>query len=331
MDASHVESTPSPKGSDHDGSNPEGRDSRMQNPRRGQRRRGGGRSAADEAAYASLRQELRAVSQETKRHLPTILATVPHCPPDGFLYRPPELPHLDPKYCPQVSGTKLQVLEVDTYDAAIALIQPEMATGNQPPPCVLNMASDRSPGGNWLGGARAQEEALCRRSSLIMTLQRRFYPVPSDAVIYSPTVVIFRESLKNGHGLLDLAKPETLPVVAVISMAAIRCPAVKTVDLETKYANPNDRRLTKEKMRTVLRLSAWKRHRRLVLGALGCGAFRNPNSEVAECWAEVFSEPEFQGGWWESVVFAVLDDTGGGKRGDGNYGRFFSRLEGMDI
>jgi uncharacterized protein (TIGR02452 family) len=149
--------------------------------------------------------------------------------------------------------------------------------------------------------------------------------------MYSPTVVIFRESLKNGHGLLDLAKPETLPVVSVISIAAVRRPAVTTVDSAMKYANPSDRNLTKEKMRTVLRLSAWKRHRRLVLGALGCGAFRNPNGEVAECWAEVFAEPEFQGGWWERVVFAVLDDTGGGKRGDGNFGKFFNRLEGMAI
>jgi uncharacterized protein (TIGR02452 family) len=149
--------------------------------------------------------------------------------------------------------------------------------------------------------------------------------------MYSPTVVIFRESLKNGHGLLDLAMPETLPVVSVISIAAIRQPAVTIVDSVMKYANPNDRNLTKEKMRKVLRLSAWKRHRRLVLGALGCGAFRNPNGEVAECWAEVFAEPEFQGGWWERVVFAVLDDTGGGNRGEGNFTKFVNRLEGVAI
>ena len=296
-------------------------------PRRGQRRGRGNRSAAD----TRLREELRIVSQETKRQLPTILATVPHCPPDGFLYRPPEPPRLNPKDCPQILAQKIQVLESDTYDAAIMLIQPNTSTANQTPPCVLNMASDRAPGGGWLSGARAQEEALCRRSSLSMTLQRRFYPVPSDAVMYSPTVVIFRKSLRDGHGLLDLAKPETLPVVSVISMAAIRRPAVTAIDSLMKYANPNDRNLTKEKMRMVLRLSVWKGHRRLVLGALGCGAFRNPNGEVAECWAEVFAEPEFQGGWWERVVFAVLDDTGGGKRGEGNFGTFSSRLEGMSI
>lgn len=53
----------------------------------------------------------------------------------------------------------------------------------------------------------------------------------------------------------------------------------------------------KEKMRIILRISAWKGHRRIVLSAFGCGAFRKPKEEVARCWKEMFAEPELQGGW----------------------------------
>ncbi|ODH12615.1 hypothetical protein ACO22_08088 [Paracoccidioides brasiliensis] len=84
-------------------------------------------------------------------------------------------------------------------------------------------------------------------------------------------------------------------------------------------------------MRIILRLAAWKRHRKIVLGALRCGAVRNPPEEVASCWAEVFAEPEFRGGWWEKVVFAVIDETGLGREGNGNVGIYFRRLDGIEM
>ena len=110
-------------------------------------------------------------------------------------------------------------------------------SGTNPPvgdiadrPCVLNMASDKNPGGGWLGGARAQEEALCRRSTLILTLSREYYPIPSTSAVYSPSVVVFRKGLRNdGHKLYELEKPELFPVVGVISMAALRRPELREV------------------------------------------------------------------------------------------------------
>lgn len=81
----------------------------------------------------------------------------------------------------------------------------------------------------------------------------------------------------------------------------------------------------------ILRTAAYNGHRRLVLGALGCGAFLNPREDVADCFAEVFSEGEFGGGWWESIIFAVMDDLEEGKDGDGNYGVFYRKLHGMMV
>jgi uncharacterized protein (TIGR02452 family) len=44
-----------------------------------------------------------------------------------------------------------------------------------------------------------------------------------------------------------------------------------------------------------------------VLGAFGCGAFRNPPRHMAELFKEVFQEREFQNRF-PFVIFAILSD-----------------------
>lgn len=51
---------------------------------------------------------------------------------------------------------------------------------------------------------------------------------------------------------------------------------------------------TKNKMRTILRIGLRHGHDSLVLGAFGCGAYRNPPSHIATLFHEVFEEPEFK-------------------------------------
>jgi uncharacterized protein (TIGR02452 family) len=270
----------------------------------------------------------------------------PQHPPDGFLISEPEPPRLKPDDCPGFKDVKIQVLDEDTLDAAILLLNNTSTTADETKenamayrPCILNMASERNPGGAWLGGAATQEEAICRRSTLILTLPRKFYPIPATSAVYSPSVVVFRKGVfKDYHELLDLEKPDLLPVISVVSAAAPRRPKLSEVTLastsgqdpvrEQRYLFDTDRDLMKEKIRVVLRISAWKGHRQLVLGAFGCGAFGNPKQEVARCWKEVFGETEFQGGWWSSVVFAIIDNN---KRLDGNVALFRDILDGVAV
>jgi uncharacterized protein (TIGR02452 family) len=276
------------------------------------------------------------VAAETKSLLPNLVLTTPHAPPTAKLYTPENLPCLDPAACPKLASTTIKVVNADSIDAALGVSatsrtdNPNDSTEAKPV-LVLNMANAHHPGGGWLHGALAQEEVLCYRSSLSFTLKRRLYPIPDYGGIYSPTVVIIRESLARGHDVLDLSKPEELPVLSFVSVAAIRGPAIaKTLAGAEKYKHAGDRDVMKEKMRVVLRIAAATGHRRLVLGALGCGAFGNPRVEVARCWREVFEEQEFQGGWWETVVFAVMEE--GGKRdGDGNFGVFWRDLNGAEV
>jgi len=292
----------------------------------------GGPQTASSQPKPRRRDVLAAVAAETKNVLPGLLKKMPYAAPNGTLFSANTkdghtIHKLDRKVCPKLKGAKIKVVSADTINAALELAETTANTTTDGYPVViLNLASEFRAGGGWLRGALAQEEALCYRTSLSFTLKIRYYPLPELSCIYSPSVVVIRESLATGHKLLDLSKPDELPVISAISVAALRKP-ILTRDKPTQYRNPQDRETMKEKMRIVLRVAAFHGHRRLVLGALGCGAFMNPKEEVAYCWAEVFAEQEFSGGWWEHVVFAVLDDG----RGVGNFAFFEEVLHGQDI
>jgi uncharacterized protein (TIGR02452 family) len=222
----------------------------------------------------------------------------------------------------EVIGTKILGATIGNGD--------DMANRIPKPVVVLNLASERSAGGGWQNGALAQEEALCYRSSLYLSLHKSYYPLPSLSAIYSPSVLIIRDAMSRGHSLLvPVEQPDNLPVTSVISVAALRHPAL--TQNRKGYKNEGQRAETKRKIRLTLRVAAMKGHTKLVMGALGCGVFGNPPKEVADCFLEVFREKEFQGGWWKEVVFAILDNVkgeNGGKSGIGNFGEFYRVLEG---
>jgi uncharacterized protein (TIGR02452 family) len=301
--------------------------------------------------------DLKKIADETKAELPNILSQIPafHAM-ESTVHDLEDLNALDTNDCPGFElssgngdvgkkGTRIKVFDMDTFDAAINLAptytasthpSPQQAnsTGSPnstlKPVAVLNLASERSAGGGWQNGALAQEEALCYRSSLYLSLHKNYYPLPSLSAIYSPSVLIIRDAMARGHTLLvPPAHPSNLPVTSVISVAALRYPAL-TADAK-QFKSEGQRAETKRKIRLTLRVAASMGHTKLVLGALGCGVFGNPPGEVAKCFLEVLREKEFTGGWWEDVVFAIMDNrkgAEGGKDGSGNFGEFYRVLDG---
>jgi len=265
------------------------------------------------------RKTLAEVAEETWKLLPGLLATRPDVITESYLCR---RENLDPARCPQLKPTRVQVIDSDTIDAALAL-----QAGSAKPVAVLNMANANHAGGGWQHGAMAQEEAICYRSSLAKTLHRKHYPIPDDAAVYSPTVMIIRDSMKNSHDLLDFRNPSQLDVISVISCAAVCQPFLgKDTSGKPTYRDQKDVKLMKEKMRIVLRTAIRNKHRQVVLGALGCGAFGNPRHVVAIMWKQVLQEQEFQGGYWKDLVFAVLD-----ARGESNFKVFRDELNGLSV
>ncbi|PVH92664.1 hypothetical protein DM02DRAFT_619799 [Periconia macrospinosa] len=258
---------------------------------------------------------------------------------------PPEIPPLDPSKCPgrrspqSPASTAIRVVNGDTLDTALSInptltvntiLQSQSQATPIKPTLVLNLASDIHAGGGWHNGAMAQEEELCYRTTLSHSLHRYHYPLHPRSALYAPNVALFRDSFATGHKRLTETDAHKLPALSVVSVAALRKPEL-TKDFED-FADDVDRDVTMGKIRLVLRVAGAEGHTRLVLGALGCGVFRNPPKAVAKCFLEVFREPEFQGGWWEEVVFAVMDNAPqgeGGKDGKGNFGVFYRALDGV--
>ncbi|GKT40287.1 uncharacterized protein ColSpa_00468 [Colletotrichum spaethianum] len=247
---------------------------------------------------------LASVSAETRTVLPRILPNLPHLNASkSESLHMDYLPPLKASACPaHTPRAKIKIVNADTLNAAIDLAAQRPDGGRV---AVLNMASDIHPGGGWLKGAVAQEEAICYRSSLYLSLHKRYYPFKRRGGVYTPDVVVIRSDMASGHRLLvpGIAYAD-LPVVSVLSIAAIRRPEVRRRKVVTtagteevyEFARTGDRALTMEKMRLCLRMAASRDHSLLVLGALGCGAFRNPPEEVARCWLEVLDEAEFGAG-----------------------------------
>lgn len=228
--------------------------------------------------------------------------------------------------CPNFPTTQVKVINRDTLDAALAIDTASDIMGfkRRQRVLVLNFANAYQPGGGWLNGASAQEEQICFRTTLgYFGLPREFYPMKFDEGIYVNNVALMRENEEKGFSWMWLDKPGLLPALSVISVAATHGPALDAT--QTKYKNESERTLMEEKMRCILRVAGGNLHTKLVLGALGCGVFRHLPGEVADCWAKVLVEEEFKG-WFEIIVFAVLD-----KKDGANFTTFKKTLHDLDM
>jgi len=207
------------------------------------------------------------------------------------LYLPDEFPE---PTGPALHETVVELTRETTLEAARRL---------GPGVAALNFASAKNPGGGFLRGAHAQEEALARASALYPTLRRfqtEYYDFHrtardlrySDRMIYSPAVPVFRDET---GALLD----EPYPVSFITSAAPNRGALPPGTDVSTTLR----RRAWK-----VLALAAAERHEHLVLGAWGCGVFRNDPTEMAQTWSDLL-KGTFSGRF-AHVVMAVWDPKG---------------------
>lgn len=198
--------------------------------------------------------------------------------------------------------------------------------------CVLNFASATNPGGGVVWGSTAQEECLCRCSTLYANLMHhkmwdKFYgphreennPLYNDDCIYTPDVVVFKT---------DTVRPELMPIedwwhVNVITCAAPNLrndrdgtPRVTISDAELKE-------LHIKRMRRILSIAASKGNEVVILGAYGCGAFKNQPEVVAEALKQVVLEFQHH---FRVIEFAVYCSP----RDDRNYQVFRKVIGGQN-
>ena len=206
----------------------------------------------------------------------------------------------------QQLGGSSQTEYVVTGDRTYHAAKPCAASGKRV--AVLNFANNHSIGGAPYA-AGAQEESLCRASTLLPCLEAmrsRFYDrhiemyhrgkldyMGNDDLIYTPGVCVFKTD-----ELTDPISPKMLPrdewyCVDVITSAA--------PELWHGNKMPDDyREQISSRIKKILDVAKMQGVEVLILGAWGCGAFKNPADVVASVFHEHLQKYDFQ-----KVIFAM--------------------------
>ena len=173
---------------------------------------------------------------------------------------------------------------------------------------VLNYANNVAIGGAPFS-AGAQEESLCRCSTLLPCLQameKPFYMkhreqarkgeinfMGNDDLIYTPDVVVFKSDLRT-----DPVYPQMLSRDEWYKVNVITCAApvmVRVFILPDNYET-----VIRSRIKKILDVAAKEGNEVVILGAWGCGAFKNPVGIVARVFAELVKNYQF-----EIVEFAL--------------------------
>ena len=241
----------------------------------------------------------------------TLAAAVAYGRDNTRLYEADDYPPL-----PNLENRRLQMIKVSkskTFQAAMDWQQdlPEKRIA------VLNFASASRPGGGVKNGSSAQEESLCRCSTLYPTIDRRrlrqqYYDVNraardvrhTDACIYSPGVIICKT---------DESTPRRMPDDRFVTVDVISCAAPNLRNEPANYHNPETGdpvRMEPEELyelhynraKHILHIAACNKVDILILGAFGCGAFANDPNIVSKAYCSALAEYQR---FFDVIEFAI--------------------------
>ena len=226
--------------------------------------------------------------------------------------------------------TKIIVSKKRTFEAAMNYPGKKVA--------VLNFASASNPGGGVVNGSSAQEECLCRCSTLYCNLTedfmwKNFYqphrhaanPIHNDDLIYTPDVVIFKS---------DTPYPRLLPQNKWTKVNVITCAAPNLRERPSNAFNTGDgnqavkispaqlEQIHIQRGRKILATAAANKNEVIILGAFGCGAFMNNPEIVANAYTKLIKE--FKNAF-KVIEFAIYCSP----RDDSNFRIFSDRIKGI--
>ena len=177
------------------------------------------------------------------------------------------------------------VRDTDTVSALFDVVDKKVA--------ILNFASFKNPGGGYLRGSRAQEEALCMESVLynVISTQTEFYEYNKkhtnksmylDRALYSEDVLFIKDNVEKKADVLTCACPN------------------KAASPVSKYKNTF---YLKNRIDFVLSIFAAHPVDVIILGAFGCGVFGQNPKEVATLFKEgidkIFDNKQIE------IIFAI--------------------------
>lgn len=167
-------------------------------------------------------------------------------------------------------------------------------------PFVLINASPTKPGGGVWTGARAQEEDIFRRSSLCSITDdlKTLYPLyNSNKGIYISEVEALKDTEEN--------KYEYLKNPFIFSAFIMPAQNLSNPKVEFSYKD------TFNRIDTILSAALYYHHENLVLGAFGCGVFKNDPTIIASIFKKLL-DTKFKN-IFDNVIFAILS------KNDNNY------------
>ena len=197
---------------------------------------------------------------------------------------------------PYIESAQVLVTKNRSFEAAAKYV----AEGKRV--AVLNFASANNPGGGVDTGASAQEECLCRVSTLYPCLRDRkmwqqFYlphrqarnPLHNDDIIYTRDIVVLKDDDYN-----ELKTPYKVDVITCAAPNLREDPSNKYNPSDgTKSATVTEEQLLmihEQRGRKILSVAAQNGAEVVILGAFGCGAFRNDPQIVAQAYKNILLE-----------------------------------------
>jgi len=225
----------------------------------------------------------------------------------------PEGYEFDLSQCPKKAG-KLSQLHCKTVHKAKDVL--DSNPGYRV--AVLNFASATSPGGAVLKGWSAQEESISRISSLYPVLTQDemmdAYYTPNKKS-KDPRKAIHKDDLIYGSEIMvvrDLETEERIPDDECFKMDVITCSAPNLKDLPqtTLESDGQNVSVTKEELydihvsraKHILKSAIVHGADVIILGAFGCGVFKNDAAVVAKAYNDVLVDLK---DYFEEVIFAI--------------------------
>lgn len=194
--------------------------------------------------------------------------------------------------------------------------------------CVHNFASASNPGGGVVSGSSAQEECLCRCSSLYFCINTPemwdgFYephrkaqnPIHNDDIIYTPEVVVFKTDTAFPHLMEEFDWYEVNVVTCAAPNLRARPSNLFNMGDGNKSITISDEELQtlhEKRLKRILDIAVINGNEVVILGAFGCGAFANNPEVVAQAAKNVIAEYAYA---FKTIEFAVYC----GPRDERNY------------
>jgi uncharacterized protein (TIGR02452 family) len=210
-------------------------------------------------------------------------------PTKEFTSRPVLVPH----------SPEIEITHETTTAACHRLVEVE----DIPTTVALNFANPQTPGGGFLGGAIAQEEAICRCSVLYNFLElapEMYENAELNGGLFTDYLIVTRD--------VPIFRDDEYQIMDRYFVASFITSAAPIAQMYYHYHRAGDGQALHDallvRIRKIVLCAIDEGFRAAVFGAFGCGAFGNSTDDVAEIFKTVLID-EGLATHFEKIVFAI--------------------------